>query len=394
MALKLITSPPGTGKTLLLIKMIFEYLKEGRRVYSNISGLKIEEVLPIPANADWRDYPDGSVWIYDEAQEHIAFSKDDLITYPEFEEPERDLSENVTSYRERVSSLKRQYEKQKKKYIESIKDIARALQMHRHFGFDIILATQDGALLNSLTTNIVGEHIHLKRPFGSKSNVLLFWRRYVSNPDSLSEINRVEWKKRINFNKNYFHLYHSSNVHTHKMNLPFKYVLVFLIVLSLLGAPFILFKNNAAVDFYKGDKKATDFGQSSNDQVINKPMPTSPEALANFNLEEQKKQQEEREKNMSEQRKIYAQTMKKEEESQISGCVYFNGKYTAIDEYTRPLHNKSHLCKDVIKYADRTNFKKPRPVTRYNNYDSATDSQNELQQPSVEQQRMLANDVP
>ena len=55
MALKLVTAPPGTGKTLLLIRMIFEYLAEGRRVYSNISGLKIAEVLPIPSNADWRD---------------------------------------------------------------------------------------------------------------------------------------------------------------------------------------------------------------------------------------------------------------------------------------------------------------------------------------------------
>jgi zona occludens toxin len=394
MALKLVTAPPGTGKTLLLIKMIFEYLREGRRVYSNIDQLKIEEVLPIPPNADWRDYPDGSVIIYDEAQEHVAFSKDDLTNFEEFIEPEQLDDENVTAYRQRIVLLKKDYDRRKKRYLESIKDIARGFQIHRHFGYDIILATQDSGLLNSLTLGIVGEHYHLKRPFGMKANVLLFWRRHVSNPDSSESIARVEWKKRINFNKNYFHLYRSANVHTHKSNFPFKYVLVLLIVLSLLGAPYFLFKNNAAVDFYNGDKKATDFGQSSTDQVINKPIPTSPEALANFNLEEQKKQQEEREKNMAEQRKIYAETIKKDEESQISGCVYFNGKYTAIDEYTRPLHNKSHLCKDVIKYADRTNFKKPRPVTSYNNYDLATDSQNELQQLSVEEQRVLANDVP
>lgn len=76
MALKLVTAPPGTGKTLYLIKMIFEYLNQGRRVYSNIDQLKIEEVVKIDSNADWRDLPDGSVVIFDEAQEHPAFSDD------------------------------------------------------------------------------------------------------------------------------------------------------------------------------------------------------------------------------------------------------------------------------------------------------------------------------
>jgi zona occludens toxin (predicted ATPase) len=392
MALKLVTAPPGTGKTLLLIKMIFEYLKEGRRVYSNIDQLKIEEVLPIPNNADWRDLPDGSVVIYDEAQEHAAFSKQDLTRFEDFVEPIQLQSETLTAYRERVRNFKRQYDIRKRAYLLSIEDIASSLQTHRHYGFDIILATQAGSLLNSLTLDIVGEHYHLNRPFGMKANVLMFWRRYVSNPDSSESIARVEWKKRINFNKNFFHLYRSANVHTHKSNFPFKYVLVLLIVLSLLAAPFYLFKNNAAVDFYKGDKKATDFGQSATDQVVNKSMPTSPEALANFNLDEQKKQQLEREKNMEEQRKIYAENQKREEENQISGCVYFNGKYTAIDEYTRPLHNKSHLCKDVIQYADRTNFKKPRPVYNYSRPSNDFEQQNDLNQPSVEEQRFIAND--
>ena len=35
----LITAPLGTGKTLKTIELIFEYLNQGREVYTNIIGL-------------------------------------------------------------------------------------------------------------------------------------------------------------------------------------------------------------------------------------------------------------------------------------------------------------------------------------------------------------------
>ncbi|MEG2937095.1 MAG: zonular occludens toxin domain-containing protein [Vagococcus sp.] len=388
MALKLVTAPPGTGKTLLLIKMIFEYLKQGRRVYSNISSLKIEEVLPISSTADWRDLPDGSVVIYDEAHEHPAFSKEDIIDFPEFEdfEPEQLENENITTYKARVARVKKVYDRHKKRHYESIKDIARALKMHRHWGYDIILATQDSSDLNTRTTNIVGEHYHLIRPFGLKGNTLFFWRRHVSSPDSTAERSKAEWKKHINFNKSYFNLYHSANVHTHKASIPLKYIIVGLIILGLCCLPFYLISNNKSLKMLQGKESIAT--SKATDTNINQPMPNSPEALAAFQKEQLA--QQEREKNIQQQREIYTKNQERQHEQEISGCVLYGGHYTAVDEYARPIHNKSHLCKQVIQNADRNAMKKPRRQT-YNNYSS--DAQAELNnQELVQEQREFFNE--
>lgn len=393
MALKLVTAPPGTGKTLLLIRMIFEYLAQGRRVFSNISDLKITEVLPIPYDQDWRDLPDGSVVIYDEGHEHPAFSKEDIIDYPEFEEPEQLKEENITTYRNRLSSLKEAYNKQKKRHRDSILDIARALKMHRHWGFDIIIATQDSSELNTRVTNIVGEHYHLTRPFGFRHNVLFFWRRHVSNPDSTSERSRAEWKKNMKFNKSYFHLYHSSNKHTHNSNFPIKYVIFGTVVLALIFTPiYYALTKNKAVKLYTGeDRELIATQNKANEITINQEMPKDPKQLDAF-LKEQQLQQE-RESKLEQQRQIYQQTLQKEQEQEISGCVYFNGKYTAVDEYARPIYEKSHLCKKVIQDADRNVMKKPTRASgiMQNNYSQQSTQDLETAR-TVEAQREMFNE--
>lgn len=385
MALKLVTAPPGTGKTLLLIKMIFEYLKQGRRVYSNIDQLKIEEVLPIPQNADWRDLPDGSVVIYDEAQEHAAFSSDDLIDFPEFIESEQFQNENITAYNARIRKEKKEYDRLYKRHVESIKDIARAFQVHRHFGFDIILATQDQSFLNNLAKKCVGEHYHLTRPFNLRGNMIFFWRRLVTSPDSRAEKSSCEWKKHINFNKNYFHLYRSANVHTHKSSIPFKYILVAIIILCLCILPFYLISNNKALQQMSGKKQEKTV---STDIVVNSEMPSSP---ADFAFQQEQKLQQEREAKIAEQRKIYAEKLEKEQEQQISGCVFFNGKYTAVDEYARPIKNKNHLCKQVIQDADRNVMKKPTRQTYQNSYSQQAEDQLQTAR-TVQAQRELFNE--
>lgn len=363
MALKLVTAPPGTGKTLLLIKMIFEYLAQGRRVYSNIDQLKIAEVLPLPHNADWRDYPDGSVIIYDEAQEHVAFSSDDLTDFEDFEEPEQLENENITAFRERARKLKADYERRKRAYLESIKDIARGFQVHRHFGFDIILATQDQSFLNNLAKKCVGEHYHLTRPFGLKGNMIFFWRRLVSNPDSRAEKATAEWKKHINFKKSYFNLYRSANVHTHKSSIPLKYIIVGLIIIFLCFLPFFLIKDNKALNMLSGkDKTISENIDTTKDIKMTGQAPNTPEQLAAFQKE--REQQQERERFINEQRHIYQQRLQtQKEEKEISGCIYFNGRYTAVDEYARYIPEKNHLCKQVIVNADRRVMKEPKRQT-------------------------------
>lgn len=417
MALKLVTAPPGTGKTLLLIKMIFEYLKEGRRVYANIDQLKIEEVLPFPHNGDWRDFPDGSVVIIDEAQEHVAFSKRDLTNFEAFEEPARLLipkivksqvvdgsvvrvveetiyeDEPITAYKERIRQAKVSYDLRKKNYLRQVEDIASSLQVHRHFGFDIILATQAGSLLNSLTLDIVGEHYHLTRPFGFKGNMLFFWRRYVSNPNSASERNCVEWKKAISFKKSYFHLYRSANVHTHGTKIPLKYIAFFLAIPLAFYCSYLMLTKGSAYQTMQG-KKTEQSATQSKDVALNQEMPKSPEQLAAFEKEQQL--QAEREKRLQDQRDLYAKNQQSQqvEEQEISGCIYFNGQYTAVDEYARPIHAKSHLCKQVIQNADRNVMKKPVARRQTQNTYSADAEQQLEQNRLIEQQKQVFNDPP
>ena len=82
--LDVISAPPGTGKTLHCVEIIENEVRKNpnRMIFTNIIGLNIQGVLPITSSAnkpfDWRDLPDGSLIIYDEAHEHPAFSKYDL----------------------------------------------------------------------------------------------------------------------------------------------------------------------------------------------------------------------------------------------------------------------------------------------------------------------------
>lgn len=106
----LITATPGSGKTLYAIKLIFDYLNQGRPVYTNILGLKIDGVrlfnISTPKLHDWRDLPNGSVIVYDEAHEHPAFASDDLIT-------DKNILKTVRQ------------------------DIGDSLALHRHFGLEL-----------------------------------------------------------------------------------------------------------------------------------------------------------------------------------------------------------------------------------------------------------------
>lgn len=69
----LITGKPGSFKTAKCATMALNYLKDGRSVYTNIDGFDYEGVNPLPENDDWANTPDGSVVIYDEAQQFEFF---------------------------------------------------------------------------------------------------------------------------------------------------------------------------------------------------------------------------------------------------------------------------------------------------------------------------------
>lgn len=207
--IKIITATPGSGKTLFVVKMIDELQKSTKQdeaqrlIYCNIDGLQLDKFISPQSISlfhspdewgvnpfDWRDTPDGSLIIYDEAQ----------FFFPT----------KVNAETEKIIT---------------------ELTTHRHQGKDIIFITQDPSLLNSKIRALCGEHIHLYRAFGLQTVTKYTWQHLVNNPNSRSEQIRAQ-KELFSFPKEYFSYYQSATQHTVKRYLPkkLKYILVAIVI--------------------------------------------------------------------------------------------------------------------------------------------------------------------
>ena len=184
--LTLITAVPGSGKTLFAVQLLEKYIAENKKLieagktprdlFADIDGLEIPGVLPAPA--DWRECPDGSVVIYDECQQRFG--------------PDG----------------------QGRSGRSDIQD----LEVHRHRGFDIILITQHPKLLHAHVRRLIGRHHHLFRMFGTES-AKVFTRDGAIDVDKPSQLLKEDaqvWA----FPKELYGKYQSATVHTHKRKLP------------------------------------------------------------------------------------------------------------------------------------------------------------------------------
>lgn len=202
--LYLISAPPRTGKTLKMIEIIFNHLNDGRFVYTNIIGINIPGVFTFTSEMnnphDWRDLPNGSVVIYDEAHEHPAFADRNLI--------------------------------QDKKKMAEVRDIGISLTLHGHFGFDIYLITQNPRLLAPEILASVGTHYIMRRKFGFDMATIFEYgeaKTTFSKSTSKDALNITYWK----YPKHLYKYYISSENHNIKKTFPFKYLVFALIPLAL-----------------------------------------------------------------------------------------------------------------------------------------------------------------
>ena len=85
MVATVISAPPRTGKSLYTMEILEKAVIDNpdRLIYTNIIGCKLPGVLPAvsrPDNPfDWRTLPNGALYVHDEAHEHPAFCKNDLL---------------------------------------------------------------------------------------------------------------------------------------------------------------------------------------------------------------------------------------------------------------------------------------------------------------------------
>ena len=186
----LITGVPGSGKSLYTIKLILDWLKEGRVVYADIDGLNIPNVLPSPL--DWRETPEGAVVIYDECQK--IFPSDGKAG---------------------VATDERM----------------RAMETHRHSGHDLVFITQAPTFVHHHIRKLTGKHIHCYRAMGLKGCTLFKWDGVCDAPNGYHE-RKLADTERWQYPKELFQYYKSATVHTHKFKMPNK--IIFLCVFALL----------------------------------------------------------------------------------------------------------------------------------------------------------------
>jgi len=199
--LTLITASPGSGKTQFAIQRYIlevQKLTPERAIYSNIKGLRIPGVELVPD--DWQTTPEGSLCIYDEAQQEHLF-------------PATGVPGNSKDSR-----------------------IAR-LDTHRHKGYDIVVITQDAGLLHHHLRKFVGRHIHLTRPNGAEQSTVYTWDKYQPSVDDYHAKQGADTSF-YKFDPAIWKLYDSATIHTHKFEMPkgVKWAIRF----ALFGGAFIL----------------------------------------------------------------------------------------------------------------------------------------------------------
>jgi hypothetical protein len=204
----LITGVPGSGKTLFAVTLIQQWIRDGRTVYANIEGLNIPGVFPSPK--DWRETPEGSVVVYDEAQR----------AYP----PEGNAGRS------------------------SREDIA-AMETHRHTGHDLLFITQHPKLIHSHVRRLIGKHFHLHRMYGTQ-NAKVFQADQAINTDSKTALNAAD-QFLFTYPKNIFSLYKSATIHTHRPYLPKFLKRTIIGMLVLVGVIAALWVPSSS--FFRGD---------------------------------------------------------------------------------------------------------------------------------------------
>lgn len=94
-----------------------------------------------------------------------------------------------------------------------------ALETHRHGGYDIHFVTQDRTLCDANLRKLVGRHIHFFNPFGGE-RVTRKEAPKTFNPDDYHE-SKIASKKLVKRDKNFYGVYWSAEIHTHKPKVPF-----------------------------------------------------------------------------------------------------------------------------------------------------------------------------
>ncbi|UYZ82000.1 zonular occludens toxin domain-containing protein [Moraxella bovis] len=317
--IRLITSTPGSGKTCLVMEWLLREIEKGfyKEFYSNIEGIKVAGVRPLPPNADWRELnPDKDpneppkLIIIDECQYFDAFMK------------------------ENRSANNR---------------IGKDLSTHRHYGIDIWFITQSTKLLNDYVLENVGEHVHVHRP-KKKKTVDVYWWSYCQKSLSKTAFKDADDKQKWHINENMFPLYKSTSAVTdgkartsHKVvSAVTTFVIVAIIILYMLA---------------NGMKSYTQMSGLSTDDVAQKTQLQDTSVDFIKEQDDTATTQDQQDQQEQENRRVYllAQDLPQDYEIrrtepmlQVRGVMQMGGKCLAYNAYGDVMTLSPTDCKDYV----------------------------------------------
>ncbi|WP_119055450.1 zonular occludens toxin domain-containing protein [Acinetobacter colistiniresistens] len=361
----LISAPIRTGKTLYTIKLIFEYLNKGRQVYTNIVGINIDGVISVSSSIndpfDWRDLPNGSVLVWDEAHEHPAFSEQDLLkTYKIDESPfdERlallnsDPNITLTKIKENTAKIEKAKKEALEKRKEEIRDIGRSLLLHGHFGIEIILITQRVTKLNLDVFGSVTTHFVMRRKFGMDAAVIWEFGEAMttwSRSTAATALNRTLWR----YPKYLYKFYVSSENHQVRKSFPAKYIAFGCIPLLMMGYGFMKAKETGFMGLFPKEEKqvvqaapvahpadsvSVQNNAAQHEVVCSYQTINQPECAEYARLKNEKLQQEVRQIVSYNPNDPYMSEVPDRIEfaaddfPRLTGCIKYGGKYFGIDQ--------------------------------------------------------------
>ncbi len=228
--------------------------------------------------ADWRDWPNGTIFIYDECHEHPAFSSDDLLKDLWIDEKPYDERITKINARTDINSLEKKnlidsVNKERKmalvKKKEGIYDIARSLTLHAHFGFDIYLITQDVSRVNATTLAATGRHYVLRRLFGWDMMFIYEYyevQKYFAGSTRKNAISIKLWF----YKKNLYKYYISSEEHNVPKTVPWGLVFMLLLLAGIVYTAYTKWQNGKF-----GNKEKAAAVEAANHQNPNSQQPQS-----------------------------------------------------------------------------------------------------------------------
>lgn len=184
----------------------FQHFKPVRTIYTNIADLKLVQCRPLPSECDWRQTPQGSYFVIDEAQLIPIFSDE----------------------------------------AKGIDPIVKDLTIHRHKGYDFLFITQEPSFVHKYIRKLASLHIHLVNIFGWEQSMRMEWSVVQDSPNAIKSLARAENLNRWRFPKHVYNLYKSTTINTRVKRMPKKLVIFAVLAVLLICLSIFLLFHGAA----------------------------------------------------------------------------------------------------------------------------------------------------